>query len=255
MATGMGDRDPAHPIDARGTAEEDWRAWPDLAQFPLLDLDGVRSVVVVAPHPDDEVLGFGGSLALLAEAGARLRIVAVTDGEASHPNSPTLAPGELVARRSAERAEALRCLGAESAEVVKLSIPDGSVGAAQAEVATRLNALCSGFDLCLAPWPGDLHPDHDATGRAAEAAAVAAGTPLAHYPVWMWHWAVPGQGEVPWHDGRRIDLPANIQRRKAEAVNCFTTQIAPLSEHPDDAAILSEQMLAHFDRPTEIVFR
>lgn len=44
------------------------------------------------PHPDDEVLGFGGALALLAGQGARLRIVADTDGEASHPHSPTLSP-------------------------------------------------------------------------------------------------------------------------------------------------------------------
>ncbi|PSK87487.1 LmbE family N-acetylglucosaminyl deacetylase [Murinocardiopsis flavida] len=247
--------EPPHPIDAEGTPESTWLAWPPLARRPAFDLSGIRSAVVVAPHPDDEVLGFGGGLALLAESGARLRIVAVTDGDASHPNSPTLARGALVRRRHEERRAALRRLGAHDTEVVRLGLPDGGVAAAEAEVATRLNDLCAGFDLCLAPWEADLHPDHDATGRAAKTASAAAGTPLARYPVWMWHWARPDQPEVPWDTAHRIALPPHVRRRKAAAIDCFTTQIAPLSEHPDDAAILTPEMLAHFTRDAETVFR
>jgi GlcNAc-PI de-N-acetylase len=47
-------------------------------------LAGVTSAVIVAAHPDDEVLGAGGLISVLAASRARLRLVAVTDGEHSH---------------------------------------------------------------------------------------------------------------------------------------------------------------------------
>lgn len=56
--------------------------------------------------------------------------------------------------------------------------------------------LLADTDAYLAPWPGDPHPDHRATGRAA--AAVAPVT--AHgwsYPVWMWAWSTPENPGLP----------------------------------------------------------
>jgi hypothetical protein len=52
-------RAPANPIDAPGTTEATWRAWPGLARLPALDVTPWTSAVVVAAHPDDEVLGPG----------------------------------------------------------------------------------------------------------------------------------------------------------------------------------------------------
>src|SRR6202012_5504894 len=76
-----------HPIDAPGTDERTWAAWPWLSTLPGAGLAGlatVKSAVIVAAHPDDEVLGAGGLISMLAASRARLRIVAVTDGERSH---------------------------------------------------------------------------------------------------------------------------------------------------------------------------
>lgn len=100
----------ATPIDGPGTPEDAWAAWPRLAHLPPGGLGSPASVVVLAAHPEDEVLGAGGILSLMASAGTRLRLVAVTDGEASHRG--LLDPGELVTRRCAERGAALRELGA-----------------------------------------------------------------------------------------------------------------------------------------------
>ena len=91
-----------------GTPEHAWQSWPELAGWPKLRMPSPpATVVVVAPHPDDEVLGVGGLLRLLARAGTAIHIVAVTDGEASHPKSPTLTPRALAARRVAETEQAL----------------------------------------------------------------------------------------------------------------------------------------------------
>ena len=106
-------------IDAPGTPEAAWRAWPGLGQLPALDATGWASAVVVAAHPDDEVLGAGGIIAVLAARGARLRIVALTDGEASHPHRRE----SIASRRAAETLAALAALGARDAEVIRLGLP------------------------------------------------------------------------------------------------------------------------------------
>jgi LmbE family N-acetylglucosaminyl deacetylase len=108
-------------IDRPGTAEEAWRAWDGLRHLPAADPLGWPSAVIVAAHPDDEILGAGGTMAMLAAAGARLRLIAVTDGEASHPG----ADPEAIARvRTAESAAARHVLGAGHIEVTRLHLPD-----------------------------------------------------------------------------------------------------------------------------------
>jgi LmbE family N-acetylglucosaminyl deacetylase len=44
-------------------------------------------VIVVSLHSDEEVLGCGGTLALLAREGYEVLVVGVTDGEAAYPGS------------------------------------------------------------------------------------------------------------------------------------------------------------------------
>jgi len=205
-------------------------------------------VVIFAAHPDDEVLGAGGIIALLAAAGARLRVVAVTDGEASHPGRAVAARAELARQRARERAAALRALGAGTADVIRLGLPDASLGGRESELAARIPDLTAGFAVCLAPWVSDLHGDHEAVGRAARRAA---GRVL-FYPVWMWHWARPDDPRVPWRQAERVLLPAGTRDRKQAAIRCFASQLA---DRGDGAGpVLSEEFAAHFDRGYEVLF-
>jgi LmbE family N-acetylglucosaminyl deacetylase len=242
----MIDNPAASPIDAPGTPEADWAAWPGLAALPVADISGWRSAVVIAAHPDDEVLGPGGILAILAAAGARLCLVAVTDGEASHHGESDT--GELIARRAAERAAALRALGAGDAQVVRLGMPDAGLRDRASHVARHLPDLVTGFDVCLAPWPGDLHADHEAVGRAVGQVSGRAF----FYPVWMWHWARPGDSRVPWADAVRVPLPPAAARAKQQAIACFTSQ---REERPGGRGpVLADDFLAHFTRDNEVLF-
>ncbi|GAA3756321.1 LmbE family N-acetylglucosaminyl deacetylase [Spinactinospora alkalitolerans] len=244
----------AHSVDDAGTSETVWRGWPALHEFPALHVADTRSAVVVAPHPDDEVLGFGGAISMLAATDALLRIVAVTDGAAPDPGGGAPVRTEQVERRIAETERALEELGAGDAEIVRLELPDGRVAGAEAELELHLVELCTGFEVCAAPWEGDMHPDHDATGRAARTAADAVGASLLEYPIWMWHWALPDDGRVPWADAHRIVLPEEVRAAKAAAIACFTSQTRPLSGHAAEAAILPPEMVAHFTRDAEVVF-
>ncbi|MEU0126625.1 MULTISPECIES: PIG-L family deacetylase [unclassified Streptomyces] len=241
-------------IQAPGTPESVWEAWSGWDSLRELPLPPLGRVVVVAAHPDDEVLGFGGTLARLAAAGHSLTVVSVTDGEASHPRSKVLRPHELADVRAAELRTALERLGAGEAEIVRLGVPDSRVGHHEQEVRRALVPLCSGAVLVAAPWTADKHGDHEATGRAARAAARAAGAACAEYPVWLWHWARPDDPRVAWDRAARLTLPAGIQDRKRHAVDAFTSQIRPLGPGADEAAILPPEELAHHLRPREVVF-
>ncbi len=234
-------------IDRPGTDEQAWRAWLGLRQLPPADLSAWPSVAVVAAHPDDEVLGVGGTLALLARAGTRLRVIAVTDGEASHPGARDRAA--LARRRAQERAAALEILGAGHAEVVRLGFPDTGLCRVEGEVASALREACRGFGVCLAPWDADAHADHEAAGRAARWAG---GARVLSYPIWAWHWAVPDDHRLPWERALRVKLPPALAARKRSAIQAFTSQLTDRAGA--DGPVLPPGIVAHFTRTQEVLF-
>ncbi|MFF1459404.1 PIG-L deacetylase family protein [Streptomyces sp. NPDC058330] len=244
----------ADAIQAPGTDESVWEAWPGWESLPEFTLPPPGRVVVVAAHPDDEVLGLGGTIARLAAAGHGLTVVSVTDGEGSHPHSRVLRPHDLSRVRAKEIRTALDRLGAHDAEIVRLHVPDSGVGRHEEEVRRALVPLCSGGALVAAPWTADVHGDHEAAGRAARAAAAESGVPFVEYPVWLWHWGRPEDSRVPWDRAARLPLSAEVQARKRHAVAAFVSQIRPLGPGPEEAAVLPPEELAHHLRPREVVF-
>ncbi|MBM7413461.1 MULTISPECIES: PIG-L deacetylase family protein [Nocardiaceae] len=246
------DRFAERPVAQRGTPESAWRAngttYPDLAH------DGLAHLVLVAPHPDDEVLGLGGWASTLATSGVPVTVVAVTDGGASHTPTPTRSRADLEAVRRAESDSALVDLGI--VDVRRLSLPDGQV--AEHELAL-VGALVGVLDTvgrgasvwCATTLRGDGHPDHEAVGRASAAAASRNGCTLVEYPVWMWHWAEPGDDAVHWESARTITLDADAIARKEAAVSRFVSQT---TRDGDADEILPPWVLERLLRSHETVF-
>ena len=236
-------------IDLPGTPEEAWESWLELWQLPAASPQAWPSVVVIAAHPDDEVLGVGGTMAVLAAGSARLRLIAVTDGEASHPGTDT----ETIRRtRTAESADALAVLGVLGIDVIRLRFPDTGLAACEDELSARLRELCAGFAVCLAPWEADAHADHEAAGRAARRAARWAGQQVLSYPIWMWHWAKPGDRRVPWPRACQVPLPAEVEARKRSAISAFASQ---LTDRDGAGPVLPPGIVAHFTRAHEVLLR
>lgn len=145
-------------------------------------MDGRKSLVVLSPHPDDEVLGCGALLAQAAAQGLDCGVICVTDGRRSHPRSQLYPAARLVALRAAELCAALACLGPVRLDM--LNYPDCGAPSCEPAVA-QVAALVPKQALLLATWAGDPHVDHQSC--AALASAVATCRPdirLLAYPIW-----------------------------------------------------------------------
>jgi LmbE family N-acetylglucosaminyl deacetylase len=237
------------PLTVGGTTADAWR--DALKGVAELDLTGCNEIVVVAAHPDDETLGFGASTAMLVRRGVRVRVVAVSDGSASHPH---LKPAErdcLAQTRQSELSSATRVLGV--GEPSWLGLPDGAVSDHEDPLADLLSDILRDGAWCAANWRGDGHPDHEAVGRAAAVATARTGTVLLEYPVWMWHWAAPGDAAVPWNRLVAMPVTANDVGTKATAAQCYRSQLdAPSADsHPVLAPFVVERLLS----VKEVVFR
>lgn len=232
-----------------GTSARAWRRHPGWDTGEPVDLEGVDHVVVVAAHPDDESLGAGGLVATARAAGRCVQLVCATDGEGSHPDSPTTSRDELAAVRAHEARAAALELGVPEQRLLRLRLPDGDLAAHQEELTRRLveQVVAGGAGertVIVAPWREDGHPDHEAAGRAAAAAARRTDAQLWEYPVWFWHHAEPA--DAPWDRLRPLRLSGPAAQAKLRAVACHRSQVAPLSDAPGDETLLHDGLLEHF---------
>lgn len=230
----MGAVDLSALIHGDGTGEPVWHRWlahlrcHELSSADWLPL-GAR-LVVVAPHPDDEVLGCGGLIATHTAQGGEVLLVGVTDGEASHDGAPSSRREFLACIRRNEQWQGLRLLGLPRPQVLNLALGDGQVRLQGDLLLEKLMALLRPGDVVVSTWEHDGHPDHDATGEMARRASAAIGCAYLAAPVWMWHWATPGDDRVPWLRLRGLPLTADASAQKTAALAAHRSQLGPRSE-------------------------
>lgn len=124
-----------------------------------------RDVLVLAPHPDDETFGCGGTIRHLANHGATVDVAFMTRGEQGFPSGRVGSPAAqaaLAEQREREGRAACELLGV--ANVHFLGGSDGRL-AHQPEMATAISRLLTqrNFARVLCPWGQDNHLDHRAT--------------------------------------------------------------------------------------------
>lgn len=247
------------PIRGSGTPASEWLASSRLAAVPAIAfqtlLPAGAQLAVVAPHPDDEVLGCGGLLAALAPLGVRVSLLAVTDGEASHPGSSLWPSGRLRQARLLESARALHRLGLppDSLRWVRLGFADSQVARREAQLVARLEQALAGHSHVITTWREDGHCDHEAVGRATALAADRLGIRLYEVPIWAWHWAAPEDPRIPWQRAHKLLLTPAWLARKQAAIGAHRSQLQadPSTGAP---AVLSGQTLARFAHPFEVYF-
>jgi bacillithiol biosynthesis deacetylase BshB1 len=137
----------------------------------------MASILVIGPHPDDQELGMGGSIARLAKQGHRVHLVDMTNGEPTPLGTPE--------RRAAEAAAAAKILGVER---TLLDFPNRQVVhsiEARHKVAAVIRLHRPNW--LFLPYPIDAHPDHVAVTRIGEDARFDAKLTKTDIPGDPWH--------------------------------------------------------------------
>ncbi len=191
------------------------------------------NILIVGPHPDDQELGMGGSIARFAEQGHSVLLLDMTNGEPTPRGNPET--------RAKESAEAARLLSTPTNPVkrVLLDLPNRRVEhsvAARHKVAAVIRAHQS--NIIFVPYFEDAHPDHLACTRIAQDARFDAkltsldlppppgfatvGPPI--YPKWLFHYYATHLRIVP-QPSFLIDISAQLDKKLA-AINAYHSQFA-----------------------------
>lgn len=170
------------------------------------------AVLVLAPHPDDEVFGCGGAIIRHVAAGNSIRIIVVTDGEFRVDGPLQKAYGAL---RRIESMNAANILG--YGEPIFWGLPDGGVTYGEPLVQRIEEEIrFFGANLVYAPSIHEMHPDHRAVGMAALEAVRRQGSAarLAMYEV----------GVAMIRPNLLLDI-SDLRAQKQLAMACFVSQL------------------------------
>ncbi len=171
-----------------------------------------QRVLVVAPHPDDEVIAIGGCLALHRRAGSTVTTLFVTlDAPSSSGEIP----------REGEADKASKLLGFEYRF---LEFPDGRVSRHEAAVAKQIAEAIRSVvpDVVFCPFPGDHHRDHQAACASTAAAVKESGFDgeVWCYEVWSNLWP-----------NFAVDITSVVDQKRA-AIECYQSVVAHMP-YPD----------------------
>lgn len=200
-----------------------------------------KQILVIAPHPDDEVLGCGGVIARHVAQGDRVQVLVVSRG------APDIFPPEVIEETRVELAAAHKLLGIENVHFLDFPAPrlDTLPGHVLADRLTRIVRDLQPSTVYAPHW-GDLHSDHKAVYWATMVAARPNGSThiarlLCYETLSETEWGTPPSGNAFVPDVF-IDI-SDFLPAKLAAMACYRTQ---LKEHPNSRSLRSIEALATF---------
>jgi LmbE family N-acetylglucosaminyl deacetylase len=216
--------------------------------------------VIIAPHQDDSTLGCGGLVARKRLDGHPVHVIYVTDGSASHPEHPTLAPAEIAAIRKQEGLAALRMLGVETPAIHFLGATDGTLNHLPPDQAsalvTKLRELLRGLraDEVFLPYRRDGSSEHEAAFRLFLEALAGLESPPRVFEYLVWSWWNPLRLVRPALTARRVWRYRfrGYEDIKASALTCYQSQFEPTS--PWKEPVLSAEFVSYFRHSSEFYF-
>jgi LmbE family N-acetylglucosaminyl deacetylase len=233
-----------------------------LASADLLPIRSLREAladqpfVVIAPHPDDESLACGGLIAQACQQGLRGKVVIVSDGAGSHPNSKAYPSERLTMLREMEARLAGAELGLRPEDMLFLRLPDRFVPHEGEEAERAINVIAScvsetGAASLFVSWRHDPHCDHEASYLIAREVQRRVGkVKLFEYVVWG-H-TLPSSTEVdPIRGGFRISIDPGAMHKKRRAIAAHRSQTTALIDDDPGGFLFSQIDLDRFDAPYE----
>lgn len=208
-----------------------------------------RRVLVVAPHPDDEVLGCGGLIKRLCDNGNAPHVVILTRGEGSHRGCCGVSADELAKARHELTLKAAEVLGLPEENIHCLGYEDG--GVPESEKGGKLEDIIGRLDpeVVMVPHWGEGWPDHVNAAKLVKS-LVSANVDVYEYCVWMWYYNI---WNLDWRNACRLKMTKNEHNVKKRAAQVYVGPQAPCGK--PWSGVLPELFLEATTKDTELYFK
>lgn len=153
-----------------------------------LELDNMHNVLIISPHPDDEVFGCGNLMKELCQRRIRVTLLILSKGEGI-ANTCNLLPEEVITARQRLAKQANSILGMNITDIKFLDFLDGRFAETDNGEVAKLEKIIKTVkpDTIFYPHPYDGSPDHiiasDIITRLTDQLPIS----RYHYCVWLWH--------------------------------------------------------------------
>lgn len=148
--------------------------------LPIPDLTNCKSLLCIQPHPDDNEVGAGATIAKLTQSGCKVTYLTVTDGSKG-TDDPGISVNELARIREKEAEGAAALLGVSS--LIFLGYEDGGFPDEKelcASIVSVIREVKPELVMTVDPFlPYEVHPDHRKVGMATAEACIFSS--LVHY--------------------------------------------------------------------------
>lgn len=180
-------------------------------------------ILVIAPHPDDEVLGVGGTIARLAAAGKEVHVAIVTKGFPPQWDAAFIEQGRREARAAHQRLSVQGTHFLDLPAAALDTVPHRDVNAALEAIFVKVRPRT-----VFVPFVGDIHADHQQVFFSALVASRPSGaappdTLLAYETLSETNWNAPYVSPA-FAPNCFVDVSAFIEA-KIEAMQCFASQV------------------------------
>lgn len=198
------------------------------------------NTLIIAPHPDDEILGCGGTIKKLSASGTRVVVLVATRGKKEMYSE------ERILNVRNEAINAHKILGVDETRFLDFPAPDLDM-VSLAEISGAISEVIREYDIATVYLPhyGDIHHDH----RIIFQAGLVAARPVSGIPVKRifsyetlseTEWAAP-LGDMTFIPTRFVNI-SDFFNLKLEAMKCFKSQ---LRDFPNPRSLKAIEALAN----------
>lgn len=183
------------------------------------------NIVIIAPHPDDEVMGCAGLIQKLVEYGTPPHLIIMAGGEGSHRGCCDTSEEAIVDARRELTLKSAKILGIPESHIFFLDYPDEhvSIGHSETEKLRKLLAEIQPKTLFVPHW-GEGMPDHLQTAEIVKDLMKDKNIYIYEYCVWMWYYNV---WNLDYKNAFIVKMDKNMHERKLRAIEQYITPLAP----------------------------